>query len=473
MARHRFLDTENLVPIRRRRVVATAVRARRGGEDAAMAEPLVEALVFRRPVDIVPRDWGVYLLRRAAQVEHSLMVQYLFTLYSLKPGLAVGSSSTDDWRDILKQVATEEMGHFLTVQNLLRLIGGPLSFDREEFPTTSELYPFPFQLERLTKDSLAKYVFAEMSEKPLPGGVISESKRREIEERARHAAQVSTGAFINHVGTLYETLLYVFDQELGDEDFRTDRKDWLAGASQFRLTNEATVASDGTPHLEGIKALAPQNRLDAIVALRIVGQQGEAADEPQEGIESHFERFLAMYDQCPDDTAALTYPVATNPNTRVTGADTGTIAAGKARLWAQLFNVRYRIVLTNLAHALTMPSVHQGVPTARRTLIRWIYEDMADTPSALRALADHLMELKLADGAAENAGPPFELPYSLALPDQPPERWRLHLDLLAGSQALVKELQRAGETAVILVNLENRDASRGTKIATDLQNSGF
>jgi len=113
------------------------------------------------------------------------------------------------------------------------------------------------------------------------------------------------------------------------------------------------------------------------------------------------------------------------------------------------------------------------VPTARRTLIRWIYEDMADTPSALRALADHLMELKLADGAAENAGPPFELPYSLALPDQPPERWRLHLDLLAGSQALVKELQRAGETAVILVNLENRDASRGTKIATDLQNSGF
>jgi len=58
------------------------------------------------------------------------------------------------------------MGHLATVQNLLTTIGGPLSFDREDYPIIDpELWPFPFQLEPLTKKSLAKYVLAEM---PLP-----------------------------------------------------------------------------------------------------------------------------------------------------------------------------------------------------------------------------------------------------------------------------------------------------------------
>lgn len=404
------------------------------------------------------------------------MVQYLFAAYSLKPGLIVGTSSTDEWRLTLTRVAKEEMGHLLIVENLLRLIGGPLSFDREEFPASSELYPFPFQLERLTKGSLAKYVFAEMSDKPLPAGIISEAKRKEIETRAREAAGVPAGAFINHVGTLYDTLLFVFETELRDGpdgDFRTDREDWLAGKSQFKLTDETTANPDGTPHLEGIKAIAPQTKPEAIIALRIVGQQGEAADEPSDEVESHFERFLVLYEQCPEDTTQLTYPVVTNPNTRVTSADAGTMPAGKARLWAQLLNVRYRILLTALAHALTMPVVHLGAPTPRKVLIKWVYDDMADTTSTLRDVADHLMELPLTDGAALHAGPPFELPYSLALPDQPAERWRLHLDLLGSSQALVAQLRQAGEVGSILNNLDTRDSSRRTKITTELQSSGF
>jgi hypothetical protein len=48
----------------------------------------------------------------------------------------------------------------LSVENLLRFIGGPLNFDREDFPFLAFLYPFPFNLEPLTKTSLAKYVAA-------------------------------------------------------------------------------------------------------------------------------------------------------------------------------------------------------------------------------------------------------------------------------------------------------------------------
>src|SRR5262249_56137775 len=59
-------------------------------------------------------------------------------------------------------VAKEEMGHFLTVQNILTFIGAPINLGRQELPWDAPFYPFPFRLERLTLDSLAHYVYAEM-----------------------------------------------------------------------------------------------------------------------------------------------------------------------------------------------------------------------------------------------------------------------------------------------------------------------
>ena len=92
------------------------------------------------------------------------MVQYLYASYSLN----VHQLDEDlrnhvlSWRRSILEIAREEMGHLATVENLLTLIGGPLHFDREDFPIADpDLWPFPFQLEPLTKLSLAKYVMAE------------------------------------------------------------------------------------------------------------------------------------------------------------------------------------------------------------------------------------------------------------------------------------------------------------------------
>ena len=54
------------------------------------------------------------------------------------------------------------MGHLVTVQNLLRSLGAPLSLARDEFPVNTGFYPFAFRLEPLSKNSAAKYAFAEM-----------------------------------------------------------------------------------------------------------------------------------------------------------------------------------------------------------------------------------------------------------------------------------------------------------------------
>ena len=102
----------------------------------------------------------MFLLTAAAEIEHALMAQYLYAGYSVR---VAGDSAPklEEIQNLLFQVAREEMGHLATVQNLLHLIGGPLNLNREHSPYASEIYPFRFKLEPLSRDSLAKYVIAE------------------------------------------------------------------------------------------------------------------------------------------------------------------------------------------------------------------------------------------------------------------------------------------------------------------------
>ncbi|MEJ7743434.1 MAG: ferritin-like domain-containing protein, partial [Nocardioidaceae bacterium] len=109
------------------------------------------------------------LLESAAEVEHALMVQYLYAAYSLKSGdevtdpaqqAALDETSPDSWPQVLLGIAREEMGHLMTVQNLL-LLGLAPNLEREDFPPQKDLYPFALHLEPLSQRSLAKYVVAE------------------------------------------------------------------------------------------------------------------------------------------------------------------------------------------------------------------------------------------------------------------------------------------------------------------------
>src|SRR5689334_20827302 len=77
---------------------------------------------------ITPQDEAIYLLHIGAEVEHSLMIQYLYAAYSL-PGQNIPVTQLPEvlkWRQTILDIAREEMGHLVTVQNILHLIGGPL-----------------------------------------------------------------------------------------------------------------------------------------------------------------------------------------------------------------------------------------------------------------------------------------------------------------------------------------------------------
>ncbi len=145
------------------------------------------------------------LLHEAAEIEHALMVQYLYAAFSLKPEYeqvrGTGAPNADD----LVGVAVQEMQHLGAVNRLLVDLGAAPHMGRQDFPYEPDLYPFPFRLEPLSRHSLAKYVFTEA-----PEGALDTRQARSAEDR-RFLAELRTvlGGDIrpNHVGTLYGTII--------------------------------------------------------------------------------------------------------------------------------------------------------------------------------------------------------------------------------------------------------------------------
>ena len=117
----------------------------------------------KRP-DMSWRDHLVMLLYFGAEIEHSLMVQYLYAAYSINENQSKPEDRLmmERWRSSILSVAREEMGHLLTVQNLLVLLGAPVNFYRRDFPWTTDWYPFPPRLEKFSEKALACYIYAEM-----------------------------------------------------------------------------------------------------------------------------------------------------------------------------------------------------------------------------------------------------------------------------------------------------------------------
>jgi hypothetical protein len=436
-------------------------------------EPALADATLDKPAELTWWDWAVFLLHTAAEIEHSLLVQYLYAAYSLADHDFLGTAVprhpgdvTRKWRQAIVEIAREEMAHLLTVQNLLKFIGGPLNFDREDFPFLAFLYPFPFNLEPLTKTSLAKYVAAEMPAEPAqPPALI-----QEIIERASEAAG---GHPVNRVGQLYATLTSIFADaaKLADSDFRPDTAPTQPPSpSQSQASPEDWHSSPGSPLL--VRAIG--SRHDAVQALQDIGAQGEGWANPSAGppAPSHFDRFLGIYQAFPEPVTpggqvtwvpARSVPV--NPNTLNqpsddAAAELGRITDPATRRWASLFNVRYRMLLTNLAHALHLsgPLNDQNGLTSRGHLREWAFAEMT---SGIAPIANHLMTLPLKEvpdptGPAQ-AGPPFEMPYTLALPDDERDRWRLLLALLDTSAELMGEIEAAGGPSGIFTPLRQMD----------------
>jgi Ferritin-like len=456
--------------VRATRFLATLTTSRGevGPDLAADAEP---DEIIRKPDELTWWDWTVFLLQTAAEIEHALMVQYLYAAYSLADGGFTGPDAaekaalTDTWRTTIIGIAREEMAHLLTEQNLLLFLGGPLNVEREDFPFRSALYPFPLHLRPLTRDSLATYVAAEMPAAPdVP----------DINTIVARATNTEGGFHPNRVGRLFATLLAIFDdhENLPDSDFRPHTADQ-------QQANE----NDWSQFFPGLIIRKIGNRDDAKNALKAIGEQGEGPQQPAPGEPaSHFERFLEIYHAFPEATEWVpTRPVPTDPTT---GPDPdpdqvvelNRITHPGTRLWGQLGNVRYRMLLADLVHALLLngPYADASGPTPRGHLLAWTFEQMRGRPgpSGLRGIAKLLTTRPVKEdpvpGAPTVAGMPFEPPYTFALPDDEHGRWRVHLALLDSSAKLVAALRSKGESGALLDEIDATDADARAVVEAQL-----
>jgi hypothetical protein len=114
----------------------------------------------------------------------------------------------------------------------------------------------------------------------------------------------------------------------------------------------------------------------------------------------------------------------------------------EARLWASLFNVRYRMLLTDLTHTFDYAgSLDQSSQMSPRGLL--IHSTFGEMYN-LRAISMILVQTPLNQtGRPLVAGPPFQMPFTLDLPLDDIDRWQLHLDLIEGSNRLVDMLVAA------------------------------
>lgn len=395
------------------------------------------------PAEFNWRDYAAMLLDVAAEIEHSLMVQYLFAAYSLG-GPQVPREVRGEvraWQETILGVAKEEMGHLLTVQNLHTALGLPLHLDREDYPWGSEFYPFDFSLERLTLDTLSTYVCAES-----PSGWSGE----EAEEIRARAAREAHGE-VNRVGALYEAIKRILADRSLISDTAFDAStvprqaswdEWGRGYTQGARGESSNVPGVPAPDL---LILEVSSRDSALRALDEIGEQGEApkplpVSEPSDsGEDSHFVRFLTIYRAL----RKLDPPVQDLVSRRIRANPTaGSAIELDARAWAHLFNLRYRMLLVNLAHAFELADLPgDGAKiNPRGALINRTFAEMYN----LRAIAGMLVELYAQRSGPEGprkAGPPFEMPYTLALPRGERNRWVLHRNLLEASAALIEALR--------------------------------
>lgn len=414
-----------------------------------------------KPAELSWPDYLILLLQIAAEVEHGLMVQYLYAAYSLgHEKIPPGHHQTvQRWRNSLLTIAREEMGHLLTVQNLLLLLGGPINLNREDYPWDTPFYPFPFRLEPLSLTSLSCYVYAEMPPKVAGTERRYRAFHRELGTINRAVSNLLHGKEGHHVDELYEPILEIISDPKLIPDSAFDANTYAAQACWDEWgkgygPSTPEPGPRGTPHTTdplrySARVIVTQmaSRTQAIAALKDLAGQGEALHlgEPSEE-PSHFDRFMEIYQEFEeprDWTPTRPLPVdptaVEDPNSRPKGTF---IESKESRTWANLFNLRYRMLLTYIAHTFRLPRVSDtGQSGARAGVLHRVFGEMYN----LKTIAGILVRLPLLTDPKDprRAGPPFEMPYTTQLPETETDCWRLHRELLANSADLCRQL-RAG-----------------------------
>jgi Ferritin-like len=259
--------------------------------------PLASVLEVRRgPGDahtggLEHREALVYTLGKAAELEHLIMVQYLFAAFSLKQAEDEGLTpdavvAVKRWRKTLLEIAEQEMLHLALVQNLLTAVGAAPRLARPNFPMPAYAYPAGVRIELVPfgEAALRHFAFLERPE----GMDVGDAEGFEAIEQAVPLPHDEHDEIVPHlqefetIGQLYRSIeagLEHLQERLG-----ADRL--FVGPPNAQATEE---------HFRWSELVAVTDLASAVQAIDTIVEQGEGARG--EWRNAHFGRLLGILDE--------------------------------------------------------------------------------------------------------------------------------------------------------------------------------
>ncbi len=380
------------------------------------------------------REGLIAALTEAAELEHGLLLQYLFAALSLKKFeherlSAAQQEQTRAWEGSILAIARQEMAHLGTVCNLLSSIGAAPRFGRPNFPQERMSYygPFDFELKRFSDESLYRFVRAELPQgepPPPPPGHYLPAGHPQKQLLASMVKPVPEPLEYDYVGQLYGQIRDGFAKIpepnlfIGPK-FAQDTDDWSRRMKLFLVVDRGTA----------------DKAIDSIVL------EGEGAPGARAG--SHYATFLKIRKELSDaqqtdhnfDPARDVVP---NPQTRPhrDSHGKGSLLTNKSTVRvAEFFNSIYE---TTILMLMQFYSYGGESPAQRKALQGAIRETMS---MAIRPLAEVLTTMPAGEGSTiPVGGPSFEFYYDVRLSTQAQNRWVILLERLKDAADFCKQL---------------------------------
>lgn len=239
---------------------------------------------------IKTREELIYLLTQAAELEHLLICQYLYTAFSIKRSEAEGltplqQNAVDEWGQLLLLISRQEMEHLGLVNNILTSIGSMPHFVRPNFPNTGNYYPFPLVLQRLDLETIQRFVCVE---KPtdVTSPLCKDTRPGQVTN------DVLSPISYNSIAELYNLIRDgIAHFPLPDKELFIGPPSAQVGGGELDLDFGRVGAQGG---VYDVTIFPVYDRATALQAVDLITEQGEGTPhlttEP-----SHYNRFLQIY----------------------------------------------------------------------------------------------------------------------------------------------------------------------------------
>jgi len=354
------------------------------------------------------REALIYTLGKAAELEHLIMLSYLFAAFSLKQNVSEGLSAetlvaVQRWRRTLLTIGEQEMLHLALVQNLLTTVGAAPRLARPNFPMPAYSYPAGVRIELLPfgEAALRHFAFLERPE----GMDIADAEGFEAIGQAVALPHDEHDEIVPHlqefdtIGQLYRSiqagLVHLADR-IGPERLFIGPANAQATAEHFRW-EELVAVTDIASATQAIDTIVEQGE----------GARGDWRD-------AHFGRLLGILDEYlaikrADPSFEPARPVvAANVRPQATGVSVPLISDPGTTRCMDLLNVVYEVLLQLLsryfAHTDESP---QQLEVLADVSVGLMY-------AAIKPLGTVVTTLPVGwDVPGATAGPGFELFYQV------------------------------------------------------------